>query len=183
VSRDVLRSARLVLDRPGRNDVDDITRYCQDPLFERYLTTPWPYRREHAVGFLEHVVERGWDEEREFAFALRHVEGGPLLGVISWRPGRGDVGFWLGAEHRGEGLMSEALSTLADWVFARDVPIIRWECRVGNVASAATARAVGFRYTGEAPVDVPDRNGSRPPGWHGELTTIAPRRPQPGWPI
>lgn len=38
-----LRSERLTLSVPTLDDVDAITRYCQDPLFERYLTTPWPY--------------------------------------------------------------------------------------------------------------------------------------------
>jgi RimJ/RimL family protein N-acetyltransferase len=177
-----LRSARLVLDQPGDADVDAITAYCRDPLFERYLTTPWPYEREHAVGFLENVVAPGWAEDREYTWALRREEGGPLAGMIGWRSERSDVGFWLGADHRGHGLMAEALSVVADWLFAQDVPVIRWECLVGNAASAATARAVGFRYTGEAPVDVPARDGSRPPGWHAELTPISPRMPRPGWP-
>ncbi len=34
-----LRTARLVLSPPTLDDVDAITRYCQDPLFERFLTT------------------------------------------------------------------------------------------------------------------------------------------------
>jgi RimJ/RimL family protein N-acetyltransferase len=177
-----LRSPRLVLDQPGEADVDDITRYCRDPVFERYLTTPWPYERTHATGYLEKVVAPGWERDREYTWALRRRADGPLLGVIGWRSRLSDVGFWLGAEHRGEGLMAEALSAVADWVFAQDVPIIRWECAVGNAASARTARAVGFRYTGEAPMDVPARDGTRPPGWHGELTPISPRTPRPGWP-
>lgn len=68
-------------------------------------------------------------------------------------------------------------------MFARDVPVIRWEAAVGNVASAATARAAGFHYTGEAPAEVLRRDGTRPSAWHGELTPISPRMPRPGWPI
>jgi RimJ/RimL family protein N-acetyltransferase len=178
-----LRSARLVLDQPGAGDVDDITRYCRDPLFETFLTTPWPYERAHAEGFVGEAVPAGWASDDEYTWALRREDDGPLLGVIGWRSARSDVGFWLGAEHRRQGLMAEALSTVADWLFVRDVPIIRWECALGNVASAATARAVGFRFTGEAPLDVAARDGSRPAGWHGELTPISPRMPRPGWPI
>ncbi len=178
-----LRSARLVLDQPRPDDVDEIARLCQDPEFERYLTIPWPYERRHAVGFVEECVPSGWETDREHTWALRRIEDGPLLGVIGWRTERSDVGFWLGGEHRRQGLMAEALGTVADWLFARDVPVIRWEAFAGNVASAATARSVGFRYTGEAPMDVPARDGTRPPGWHAELTPIAARMPRPGWPI
>jgi RimJ/RimL family protein N-acetyltransferase len=178
-----LRSARLVLDQPGEADVDEMTRLCQDPVFEAYLTIPWPYERRHAEGFVRDVVPAGWETGAECTWAIRVAEGAPLLGVIGWRNGRSDVGFWLGAEHRRHGYMAEALGTVADWLFARDVPVIRWECFAGNTASAATARAVGFRFTGEAPMEIPARDGTRPAGWHGELSPIAPRRPQPGWPI
>jgi RimJ/RimL family protein N-acetyltransferase len=178
-----LATARLVLDQPGEGDVDDIARYCREPLFEQYLTTPWPYERRHAEGFVREYVPAGWDTDRECTWALRRGTGEPLLGVIGWRAERSDIGFWLGAPHRGQGFMSEALGAVADWLFARDVPVIRWEAYLGNVASAATARAAGFRYTGEAPADVVARDGSRPAAWHGELASIAPRRRQPGWPI
>lgn len=178
-----LRSARLVLDQPGEGDVDLITRYCQDPLFEQYLTTPWPYERAHAEGFVREYVPGGWRTDREYTWALRREEGAALLGVIGWRTERSDLGFWLGADQRRNGYMGEAVATVVDWLFARDVPIVRWECFPGNVASAATARSVGFRFTGEAPMDVAARDGSRPVGWHAELTPIMPRMPRPGWPI
>ncbi|GAA2079668.1 hypothetical protein GCM10009840_13640 [Pseudolysinimonas kribbensis] len=178
-----LRSARLVLDQPVETDVDDIVRYCRERVFALYLTTPWPYRRTDAERFVREYVPSGWETEREYTWALRRSDGGPLLGVIGWRSARSDVGFWLGAPHRRQGFMGEALGTVADWLFARDVPVIRWECVVGNAASAATARAAGFRFTGEAPADVIARDGTRPPAWHAELTPIAPRMPRPGWPI
>ena len=55
-----LRTDRLVLDQPRDGDVDAITEYCQDPLFERYLTVPWPYEREHAVSFVDDYIPAGW---------------------------------------------------------------------------------------------------------------------------
>ena len=55
-----LRTARLVLNQPVESDIDAITSYCQDPLFERYLTVPWPYLREHAAGFVNELVPAWW---------------------------------------------------------------------------------------------------------------------------
>ena len=179
-------TSRLQLSPPTLDDVDAIARYCQDPLFERYLTTPWPYSRSDAVRFVDLVAE-WWREESEFTWGIRVAPGsstgGDLLGMISWRP-RGDVGFWMGAEHRGHGYMVEALTAVADWVFTeRGVDEILWECVPGNVASARTARAAGFRYTGLAPAMVARRDGSFLDDWHGILLRDGGRDPKPGWPM
>lgn len=175
-----LVTERLVLDQLGPADVDPIAGFCTDPLFERYLTTPWPYLRAHAVGFVESHVPQGWASGSEFTWALR--AGGSFAGVIGIRTSRGDVGFWLGAPHRGRGYMAEALDAVASAWFDAGAEVLHWECLVGNHASASTARAVGFTYTGEAPAEVPARDGSRPPAWHGILRSGSPRTPQPDWP-
>lgn len=178
-----LRSERLILSAPTASDadVDAITRYCQDPLFERNLTTPWPYGRADAVAFVD-AVARWWDEGREYTFGVRSDDGA-LMGMVSWRR-RGDVGYWMGAEHRGRGYMVEALTTLVEWVFVEHGPDrILWETLPGNLASARVARAAGFRYTGIAPVLVPARDGSHPESWHAELLRDDDRDPKPGWPL
>jgi len=178
----VLRGARLVLDQPGAADVDVITSYCQDPLFERYLTTPWPYLREHAEGFVLTHVPAGWESDSEYTWAIR-VDG-EFAGVIALRTERADVGFWLGTRHRGHGYMTEALRAACGFGFDElGLDVIRWECLVSNLASAATARSVGFEYTGEASAEVPARDGSTPPAWHGILHPSSSRTPQPGWPL
>lgn len=177
-----LRSERLLMSVPTRADVVVIARYCQDPLFEQNLTTPWPYEREHAQSFVA-LVAQWWAEGSEFTFGIRDVETGELLGMIGWRL-RGDIGFWMGAEHRGRGYMVEALATLVVWVFVEHAPErIEWETLPGNVASARVARAAGFRYTGMAPVLVPARDGSHPDSWHAELLRDDDRDPKPGWPL
>lgn len=176
-----LTTERLMLDQPGRGDIDTIASFCTDPLFERYLTTPWPYLRAHAEGFVESHVPAGWASGSEYIWAVR-VDG-QLAGVIGLRSARNDVGFWLGAPHRGHGYMAEALDAVCTFGFDDlGLDALRWECLVGNHASAATARAVGFTFTGEAPAEVPARDGSRPPAWHGILHPSSPRSPQVGWP-
>jgi RimJ/RimL family protein N-acetyltransferase len=184
-----LRSERLLLDQPTLDDVDLIARYCTDPLFEEYLTTPWPYTRDHAVGFVTRLVPDGWSRKSEFTWAIRHAEGadpeaddGELLGVIGWRSGGHDVGFWLGAPHRGNGYMPEALNAVLDWVFLRGEQRVVWECIEGNVASLTVARKVGFRFTGNGPSLITGRDGTHPPAWHAEIAASDPRRPRPGWP-
>ena len=191
-----LRSERLILSIPaGDADVDAIAHYCQDPLFEQFLTTPWPYTRGDAADFVERFVPERWADDSEFTWAIRAgdearegVEHGTLLGMIGWRT-RGDLGFWMGAEHRGHGFTVEALAAVVEWVFAepivdgRGVEQIDWETLPGNYASARVARAAGFRYTGLAPVVVPARDGSHPESWHGMLLRDDDRELKDGWPL
>lgn len=178
----VLRSRRLILNQPNSADAPDVYTYCQDPAFEHTMPLPWPYHRSDADSFIDDYVPRGWATDTEFTWALRLAEDGPLLGVVGFRALRSDLGFWLGAPHRGRGYMPEAVGAVADWVFARGVDRIAWECVVGNLASLSVARATGFTFTGEAPAEVVARDGSRPLSWHGVLTATDSRARKGGWP-
>ncbi|HEY0259582.1 MAG TPA: GNAT family N-acetyltransferase [Lacisediminihabitans sp.] len=179
----VIETERLWLDPPVIGDRERVVEYCRDPLFERLMTLPWPYEDRHADFFLNRLVPDGWADGSELTWALRSGEGEPLLGVIGWRAGRGDIGFWLGRPHRGAGLMTEAVNAVDDWLFAnRRVEQILWECVAGNLASAAVARKAGFRYTGERPTTLTHRDGTNPLSWHGVLKTGDPHEPRTGWP-
>jgi RimJ/RimL family protein N-acetyltransferase len=115
---------------------------------------------------------------------VRDSERGPLLGVIGWRRELGDIGFWLGAPHRGRGLMTEAVVAVTDWLSEElRLTEIAWECVVGNAASVSVARKAGFEYTGERPTQLTFRDGTHPLAWHGRLNTAEPRVERPGWPV
>lgn len=197
----VLHTERLVLDLPVPADRERVVEYCQDPLFERYLTLPWPYLDRHGESFLGVIVPDGWANGTEYTWALRLAEGGPLLGVIGHRLPASDIGFWLGAPHRGHGYMTEAMMAVAEWLFgvhaaadtadtarAADTAdtaraaTIAWECVVGNVASASVARKTGFRFTGEHPSAAHYRDGTHPNSWTGTLSARDLGIVQPGWP-
>jgi len=169
-----LRTERLTLTTPHSEDRARVTEYCQDPVFPGYMTLPWPYTEDDAVFFLESLVPDGWRTEREFTWALREASDGPLLGVVGMRvqpePRTLDVGYWLGAPHRGHGYMAEAVRAVAAWAFeTREVDDVLWECVVGNMPSVAVARRAGFSYTGTAPMRVTMRDGGHPDAWHGVL--------------
>jgi RimJ/RimL family protein N-acetyltransferase len=178
-----LATERLVLDLPAVSDRDLIVEYCRDPLFERFLTTPWPYRHHHAQSFVAEFVPGGWASGDELTWAVRTGEGSPLIGVIGWRADHSDLGFWLGAPHRGNGYMTEATIAVTDWVFGQfGVEKVLWECFVGNTASAHTAKRAGFRFDGERPALHPDRGGAIPLVWSGSLRTGDPHASTEGWP-
>jgi RimJ/RimL family protein N-acetyltransferase len=176
----VLHTARLVLDQPTVRDVDLATEYCQDPLFEQFMVTPWPYTRADAVGFFVDYVPRAWELDREFSWALRR--DGEFLGMIGFRPAGNDIGYWIGAPHRGNGYVTEALGAVLDWLFSQGFGDIEWECFVGNASSVGVARKNGFRFTGQGESNITARDGSHPPALHAVLSADDSRDPKPGWP-
>lgn len=175
-----LSTPRLVLDQPTVADRDLIIEYCRDPLFEHFMVLPWPYEPQHADYFLESVVADGWATGREYTWALRR--DGEFLGAIGYRSEDGDIGYWLGAPHRGNGYMTEALRAVNEWLFGQGVREISWWCVLGNAASASVARKAGFRFDGEGPSVVQDRDGGHPMSWHATLRAGDAPGPKPGWP-
>lgn len=182
-----LTTERLTLDVPVQTDAPRIHHYCQDPDFERYLTIPWPYRMADAEYFVSEHVPAGWASGKELIWALRSGSG-ELFGVVGLRikTDRYDVGYWLGAEHRGLGFMPEAVRAVIDWAFETEyegITEITWECVAGNAASAAVARKLGFTFVGVGPALVAARDGSHPESWHGLLRASDDRSVKPGWPL
>lgn len=178
-----LVTERLVLDAPTTGDRDRVAEYCTDPLFERFMTLPWPYQAKDADYFLGGLVPDGWNSGSEFTWAIRDRTGGPLLGMIGHRTALQDVGFWLGAPHRGKGLMTEAVGAVSDWLFGRGSELVHWECVLGNEASVSVARKAGFTFTGTAPSTIAYRDGSHPDSWHALLRATDSRAEKAGWPV
>ena len=176
----VLRTARLVLAAPTSDDVELITEYCNDEAFSGpSMVTPWPYQRQDAVDFVT-LASEWWEAESEFTWGIRL--DGVFVGMIGYRVAARDIGFWLGADYRGRGLVTEAAGGVLDWVFARGVPDVSWETTVGNLPSMAVARKAGFTYTGIDIGHFTARDGSHPPTWQGILRSTDSREPKPGWP-
>jgi len=176
-----LSTERLVLDQPASADRELIAEYCSDPLFETYMNTPWPYELKHATHFVTQYVPMGWRTDAEYTWAIR--AGGTFLGVIGYREATRDVGYWLGAPHRGHGYMTEAATAVVDWLFAQGLPEINWECIPGNEASVGVARKLGFTYTGTSPSILCSRDGVVPESWHATLSATDGRDPKSGWPL
>ena len=180
-----LETRRLILGAPRLADESLMTEYCQDPAFERFMTLPWPYLASDARFFVTEYVPKGWTGGSELTWALRARSGGEFLGIVGFRIPSRDLGFWLGAPHRGNGYMPEAVTAVANWVLGTrfaGISKIRWECVVGNYASAAVARNCGFTFTGTAASTIAARDGSHPESWHGSLSATDGRLPKPGWP-
>ncbi|EAR24175.1 acetyltransferase [marine actinobacterium PHSC20C1] len=165
-----LTSERLTLDALTGYDAELMTAYCQDPIFEHTLTIPWPYAKSDAEFFINNLVPQWWEDDDEYTWAIRETGKPELLGVISFRLYNDTIGYWMGEPHRGKGFMKEAVAEVCRWVFSTGRPEVRWEALVGNKASAAIAKSLGFIYTGIEPASSEYRGGTHPPSWWATLT-------------
>ncbi|WP_285113943.1 GNAT family N-acetyltransferase [Leifsonia sp. fls2-241-R2A-40a] len=183
----VLSGERVTLSIPTNDDVDRIAALCADPAVARWTTVPSPYRREHAAGFVTSLVPDGWASGRLCTWAIRMDD--VLVGMISIgdiHDRQGEIGYWLAADARGRGVMSEAARLVIDYGFgaAPDGLALRrmvWRALVGNAASAAVARRAGFRWAGTEPLAAEQR-GRRFDEWRGTLEREDARTPADGWP-
>lgn len=181
-----LHTERLVLRVPTADDVDAITAACQDPEIPRWTTVPSPYSREDAEGFVD-LVAQWWRDDNQAIWGVFRDD--VLTGVVGLHHitrhaagGSTELGYWATAESRGKGFMVEASRAVIEWGFAeRGLARLSWRAVAGNIPSARTARALGFRYEGLMRQALTSPRG-RDDGWMAGLLASDDRMPV-DWPI
>jgi RimJ/RimL family protein N-acetyltransferase len=182
-----IRSERLTLDSFTPADAEAVYRYCQDVDVQRWVHVPSPYSRADATFFVTGYT-RDASTSAEFTLWAIRSDAGELLGAIELRHeplASATVGFWLGREHRGTGLMTEAVQTIVEYAFdpgGLDLHRIHWEAFVGNAASATVVRRNGFRFEGTMRQSAVHR-GARIDTWHASLLRSDTRELTDGWPL
>lgn len=183
-----LTDGTVWLSRPVESDIEAIVECCQDPAIAEWVTIPVPYARADAEHFVRTRSADGWADGSP-CWAIRRAEHGRLIGTVGLgvRPtdgGSAEIGYWLAAEHRRQGLVSRAIALVCDFGFDPDgmgLTRIHWRAFVGNHASAAAVRAQGFRYEGLARLGSVLR-GSRRDHWMAARLNTDPPGPADGWP-
>jgi RimJ/RimL family protein N-acetyltransferase len=181
-----LRTPRLTLRPPVLDDVDAIAVACQDPGIQRYVPVPVPYRQEDAADYVTGFCDPGWASGDRLTWAV--LEDGALVGTVGLddvADGAAELGYWLAPEARGRGVMREAAAAVVDHGFdpgsGLGLARIGWRAYAGNVASAAVARGLGFRFEGVARLGAVGRRG-REDDWLAGLLATDDRAPRP-WPV
>jgi RimJ/RimL family protein N-acetyltransferase len=188
-----LNDTSVWLDLPTAADVDVIAELCRDPSIGEWTSVAVPYQRSDAVAFVEETIPSGW-ALRSPHWAIRTEPGGALVGMISLidiDELSAEIGFWLAPACRARGLMTAALRLVCDFALRPDAPgsnppgmgllRVEWRAFVGNHASAAVARGVGFRFEGTLRAGAEQR-GTLRDCWIAGLLRGDPAGPADGWP-
>lgn len=148
-----LKTPRLLLRPLSEEDVDDITRICQDPeLYENTLNLPWPYTREDARNWLVGIEEAKAENRAGYDFAICLKDTGDFIGVIGLtRLNRHDdteVGYWMDRNFWGQGLMTEAVKKVIGFAFAHGAHRVSGRHFTWNPASGRVMVKAGMKYEG-----------------------------------
>lgn len=146
----------LYLSEVKETDAVFFIKYLNDiEIFNNSLTIPYPYHKQDADNFIAFCRKQEANHENMVsAWAIRN-EKGELIGSIgrfmrSGTQGHYDeIGYWLGAPFRKQGVMSAVLRGLCDFLF-QHTALMRIEAYVfeGNIASAQTLKKAGFQQEG-----------------------------------
>ncbi len=135
-----------------------------EALFELTMASK-PYLREWLgwLDFIETVEDskrniegriKGLIETGGYPKSFALIYQGELAGTVGYNEidrgiKCGTIGYWLGRDFQGKGIMSQALETLIDYGF-RDLGLNKIEIRVatGNMKSRALPERLGFKEEG-----------------------------------
>ncbi len=143
-------------------DAKWITQACQDSEIQRWTLVPRPYKREHALGFIENKINEAhrWVIEDQ---ATNEPVGVISIHAIDLDTGDADTGYWIAPWCRRRGAAAYALNLVEQ--FALTIPTIKFlsaHIAETNAASRATASRAGFINMGSSAESCPDGNNQVP---------------------
>ena len=143
-------------------DAEWITQACQDIEIQRWTLVPRPYKREHALGFVNNTINEAhrWVIEDQ---ATNEPVGVISIHTIDLNTGDADTGYWIAPWGRRRGAAAYALNLVEQ--FALTIPTIKSlsaHIAESNAASRATANRAGFTNMGSSAESCPDGNNQVP---------------------
>jgi RimJ/RimL family protein N-acetyltransferase len=152
----VLRGDGLVLREWRASDVVHLPGLFNDPDVDRWTPLESPFGPDAAQRYLDRARE-GRLTGRTLQFAVT-LDGGRPLGEVLLFPrssqrdgGRAEVGYVIGAAHRGRGLATRAVRLVVAYAHQRlGIEALQLRIGPGNLASERVAVACGFTRTDAA---------------------------------
>ena len=138
---------------PRESDAHALAQGCNDPDVARWTKVPSPYTLEDARAWIAlSAIER--ERGRELQLVVVRDPEDRVLGGVALRlradPDRyGDIGYWIAAEERGQGIARRAVGLLADHgLTGLGLPYVEIVVSPANEPSRRVARGAGFRPAG-----------------------------------
>ncbi len=142
----VVHAEGLVLREWGSGDVSAMSRLFHDVEVDRWTPLAHPFDEAAAHAYLQRAHERR--ATGTLQLAITEEGHGEPLGEVLLFPGDEDgtceLGYMVGAEHRGRHLAVRAVRALLPVASELGYHLARLVIPLGNVASERVALAVGF---------------------------------------
>lgn len=162
----------LRLEPYGPRHVDAVQLMAPDPENLRFTLMPDPYPEDGAQTFLD-LLEQARAEGTEDAFAILvdgEVAGMCGLHDIDLSAGSAEVGYWVGAPFRRQGVASRALGQLVERCRARGLLHLRAHTIEANTGSLRVLERAGFELADSIP------NMGRHERWPADALILRYRR-------
>ncbi|PPD43892.1 MAG: GNAT family N-acetyltransferase [Methylocystis sp.] len=160
-----LETERMWLRWPRMADADAFLRLAGDPdVSSQTATIPHPYNISDGEQFVRRArAENESGQGLVLAMAFKR-QPNDAIGVIGAHGsdfrGTAHLGYWLGREFWGQGLMTEAARVFVDLVFGvTSLGEIVSDALPGNLVSRRVQEKLGFASLGEFEIDAPARGG------------------------
>jgi RimJ/RimL family protein N-acetyltransferase len=139
-------------------------KHFADPEIGRMLlAVPVPYTEADADKWIAHRLSHA--REREIQFGIRAADGFLIggIGLVEERSTavyRGEIGYWMAREYRGQGVMPRAIRAFADYLF-REHQFHKLTATTYpfNPSSSRALEKAGFTFEGRLREHVRSRNG------------------------
>src|SRR5579863_5817640 len=162
-----LQTTRLILRPLALTDAPAIQRHFNNWNIIKNLATvvPWPYPEDGAESFIRQQLAKIAAGEQSYQWVLVHRSGdGQAIGGISFRVHaeglKGNRGFWLAEPCWNQGLMTEAIEAVNDFVFTTlGIESFHVLNAPSNVGSRRVKQKTGAEFVGYA--ELAHHNGER----------------------
>lgn len=148
-----LNDGRVRLRRWRVSDIPALVEAARDPEVPRWTVVPSPYSDGEARAFVAGQNER-MSRGEAAPFAVVGAEDGGFLGsieitLLDRRSGRGEIGYWVAAAARRQGVALRALGVISEWALG-ELGLERLELLVEpeNGPSQGVAEAAGYTREG-----------------------------------
>ncbi|HEY7707118.1 MAG TPA: GNAT family N-acetyltransferase [Gaiellaceae bacterium] len=134
-----------------QGDVERIVDACNDPAIAEFLDLiPQPYTPSDAVTYIE-ACRNGWLDGSVTNFAI--VVDAAAVGSLGVRqteePGVAEIGYWVAAAARGQGVCTRAVRLVSRWLLEdRELARVQLRADEENVPSKRVAENAGFTREG-----------------------------------
>lgn len=116
IEQPTLSDGQLILRPLREDDIQSVLAACQDPLISAFTPVPFPYDLEMAEEFVRGAA-LGYLNHQSITFAIEsegQLAGTIALHSLSIANHCAEVGYWMSADHRGQGICTSALKMITE---------------------------------------------------------------------
>lgn len=164
-----INGERVVIRELNKNDAWSLFRNAKNKEVARYITIPHPYKIQDAISFIKKSRQKPRKGlSYELGIELRLIN--QIIGIISlmeidYKNRNAEIGYWIGKEFWGQGLVREGIELMLQFGF-NNLKLKRIWAKVvhPNKKSITPLKKIGFKYEGRL-----RKNTFRNGGWMDDL--------------